>query len=213
MKRAVAILLACMMVFGVSATVFAADSPSGESTDEIQVGLSDVSVSTDGVTVSAIAEDDENHDAVAALYAAPLATLADIVGSEDEDGNDVDDYSLAYLIDISGDVSDGSVVLSLPDITADSVVIVLHYVNGVWQQEDAVAGDGTLTIYADSFSPFAIYILEDEDSDSEDEDTDTEDEDEDVSDTTGESNMILLIAVVAVLAAAGLAVSSKKVRE
>ena len=212
MKRVLAVLLACVMVFGVSATVFAADSPSVETTtSDVELNLEDASVETDGITITAITEDMDGYEEAVEIYEAPSSIIVEVVGDTDADGVETVEYTLQYLFDISGESSDGSVVLSLPAISADTSVIVLHYVDGAWQQEEAVAGDGTLTIYADSFSPFAIYILSDEGTD-DDTDDDTEDT-EDTSDTTGESSMVLLITVLAVLAAAGAAVSCKKIRE
>lgn len=217
MKRVFAILLACVMVFGVSATVFAADSPSAE----IGYNADEAEAATDGITVSAITSDVDGYEAAAELLDDPDSVLAEFT---DEAGE------LAYLLDISGDVEDGSIVLSLADITEDSAVLVLHYEDGAWVEVEAEVGDGTLTIYVDSLSPFAIYILEAEDTedetddgeDADDEDTDDEDEDEDEttteasdadeSDETGESGMMLLIAAIAFAAAIGAAVSVKKIR-
>ena len=73
------------------------------------------------------------------------------------------DYKLAMLKDVAY-VGEGTpvfpvkVTLNVDGVTAASKVIVLHYVNGAWQQETAVAGNGTVTVTLNSLSPVAIYV-------------------------------------------------------
>lgn len=202
MKKVISVLLACALVFSMSTAVFADDSPSADA--EVSVNVTAVESTDSGITVSAVTESvsAEDYAAAVALASAPEATLAEVVGE-----TEAADYTLGYLVDISGDASAGSVTLSISGLTASSQVIVLHYVDGAWKQETAVPGEDTLTIYADSFSPFAIYVVEDEDTT-----VDDTDSDETESPTTGESNLMLYVAIVAILAAAGLAVSGRKIR-
>ena len=210
MKRVLAVLLACVMVFGVSATVFAADSPSPTGTDDleyVEINADYITVTVDGTEVDAeyIYSDDDNYDAAVELYSDPEGVLEEVV-------DDADGYEIAYLMDVTpDDTSAATVEFSADDIAEADGAILLHCVDGVWVEVDSELSDGVLTADVDSFSPFAIYILSDEDTD--DDTEDTEDTEEDTSDTTGESSMVLLITVLAVLAAAGAAVSCKKIRE
>ena len=205
MKRVLAVLLACVMVFGVSATVFAADSPSGtDDLEYVEINADNITVTVDGTEVDAeyIYSDDDNYDAAVELYSDPEGVLEEVV-------DDADGYEIAYLMDVTpDDTSAATVEFSADDIAEADGAILLHCVDGVWVEVDSELSDGVLTADVDSFSPFAIYILSDEEPT-----TTTSSSTSGTSDETGENNMALLIAAIAFIAAIGAAVSCKKIRE
>ena len=71
------------------------------------------------------------------------------------------DYKLATVKEVTvpaGTVFPVKITFNVDGVTAGSKVIVLHYVNGAWQQESVVAGNGTITVTLNSLSPIAIYV-------------------------------------------------------
>ena len=222
MRKVVAILLAGVLTLGASMTAFAAGSVSA--TEDVSKNASAVSSSDSNVTVGAVEADSEGYDAAAAILAdSTNAELAKYVSN-------ADDYTLTYLVDVEVNadaVTDGSytVTLQVAGVTASSTVVVLHYVNGAWEYVAATAGEDTVTFTLTSFSPIAIYVLDEESGSttttestsststtSTSSTSDDSDDDETTSDETGEVNVMLYVMMVAVAAAAGMAVSGKKRR-
>ena len=197
MKRVVAILLAGVMVFGLAMTAYAADSPTAdttetlpsatiESSDSDNVGDWDVVVSTDYPT-------EEEAQAAADLAADPITTLEEVVG--DDDSIDTSSLTLAAVMDVSivGDTTtyDGSAItisFSYPGILLTSTVVVLHYTNGVWQQEPFVLSIGIITVTFSSLSPVAIYVDESTLGEAEEEEETTASSEEEEEETTASSS-------------------------
>ena len=222
MKKVVAILLAGVLTVGCSMTAFAAGSATA--TTDVSKNASAVTSTDSNVTVGVIEEDAEGYAAAVEIKADDSNTeLAKYV-------DNAEDYELTYLVDVTVDeaaITDGgyTVTLAVSGVTAADDVIVLHYVNGAWEQVAATAGAGTVTFTLTNFSPIAIYVASaDTDSDEEssttsdddssttsDDDSDSDDDDT-TSDETGEANVMLYVVMIAVIAAAGMAVSSKKRR-
>lgn len=155
MKKVVALLMAAVMTVGMATVAFAAPSPAATT------GTVKEAVDAKGKSIELVASDNyakADQAAAAEIKSDAQAVLKKVVPSV----NAVD-YKLAMLKDVAY-VGEGTpvfpvkVTLNVDGVTAASKVIVLHYVNGAWQQETAVAGNGTVTVTLNSLSPVAIYV-------------------------------------------------------
>ena len=232
MKKFVAFLLSGIMVVSLSMTAFAAASPTATSvitaTAESDDGDWDVVVSQDYST-------EEEEEAVAEIITDYTSILQSVVesltggdssvstgsSSADITVDDVEDMELAYVMDVSltGDVEyyDGSqvyITFSVPGITANSKVIILHYINGGWEKKDIYEiGTGYIVVMFDSFSPVAIYV-DSETYESTSEGTSgsstSDDSDSTSSPETGEFPVVFFSIIAALIACGGMAVAWKK---
>ena len=153
MKKVVALLMAAVMTVGMATVAFAAPSPAAttgtvsEATDKngnkVEVTVSDNFTAAEQPAVNEIKKDAATvlEEVVPAVNAA--------------------DYKLATVKEVTvpaGTVFPVKITFNVDGVTAGSKVIVLHYVNGAWQQESVVAGNGTITVTLNSLSPIAIYV-------------------------------------------------------
>lgn len=155
MKKVVALLMAAVMTVGMATVAFAAPSPAATT------GTVKEAVDANGKSIELVASDNyakADQAAAAEIKSDAQAVLKKVVPSVN-----AADYKLAMLKDVAY-VGEGTpvfpvkVTLNVDGVTAASKVIVLHYVNGAWQQETAVAGNGTVTVTLNSLSPVAIYV-------------------------------------------------------
>ena len=155
MKKVVALLMAAVMTVGMATVAFAAPSPAATT------GTIKEAVDGNGNHIELVASDnyaEADQAAVAEIKADAQAVLKKVVPSVN-----AADYKLAMLKDVAY-VGNGTpvfpvtVTFNIDGVTASSKVIALHYVNGAWQQENAVAGDGTVKVTFNSLSPVAIYV-------------------------------------------------------
>ena len=201
MKKVVGLLLAGVLCAGTAMTAFAADSV--DATSGCQYNLSLWS-STSPTVLSQYYDTDEELEAAQDVKSDPTSALAEV-------GLDEDAYELIGLFDISDETySSGEYTCTLTyagDLDADDDVVVLHYTDGAWTEETSEPGDGELTITASSLSPFAIYVAS-----TDDDSTTTSDDTDDESPTTGETSAVPYAVLIAIIAAAGVAVSSRKRR-
>ena len=201
MKKVVGLLLAGVLCAGTAMTAFAADSVDATSGCQVDMSL----FGTTGTTVlSQYYDTDEELAAAQAVKDDPTSALAEV-------GLDEDAYELIGLFDVSDDSytsGEYTFTLTYADIEADDEVIALHYTDGAWVQETAEADDGEITITASSLSPFAIYVASADDEDT----TTSDDTDDEESPTTGETSAVPYAVLIAIIAAAGVAVSSRKRR-
>ena len=153
MKKVVALLMAAVMTVGMATVAFAAPSPAATT------GTVKEAVDANGKSIELVASDnyaEVDQAAVAEIKSDAQAVLKKVVPSVN-----AADYKLAMLKDVAY-VGEGTpvfpvkVTFNVDGVTAASKVIVLHYVNGAWQQETAVAGNGTVTVTFNSLSPVAI---------------------------------------------------------
>lgn len=140
MKKVVALLMAAVMTVGMATVAFAAPSPAATT------GTVKEAVDANGKSIELVASDNyakADQAAAAEIKSDAQAVLKKVVPSVN-----AADYKLAMLKDVAY-VGEGTpvfpvkVTLNVDGVTAASKVIVLHYVNGAWQQETAVAGNGT----------------------------------------------------------------------
>lgn len=155
MKKVVALLMAAVMTVGMATVAFAAPSPAATT------GTVKEAVDANGKSIELVASDNyakADQAAAAEIKSDAQAVLKKVVPSVN-----AADYKLAMLKDVAY-VGEGTpvfpvkVTLNVDGVTTASKVIVLHYVNGAWQQETAVAGNGTVTVTLNSLSPVAIYV-------------------------------------------------------
>lgn len=195
MKKRLLAAVAALVVLCMGTTVFAASSASTSTT-----------AVTEGVVVKA-------------PTAASVEAAKEVCAEES--------YELVDVFDLTADTlekeADGyyHVTLSVPGVSADDSVVVLHYVNGAWETLSALAGNGTVSFQTSSMSPFAVAIVEDasddaDDSadadDSEDVDAGEEDAEEDADTTSPKTGALPIAGMAALVSLAGAAVCSKKAR-
>ena len=207
MKKVVALLMAAVLTVGMTVTAFAAPSPSANAdivtaakdADGNAVDLSDIIVS-------------ENYDA--AEQSAVKAVLASVVGQ-----STAANYSLALLRDVKviGNVKfPVTLTFKIAGVTASSKVIVLHYYDGSWHQENPTVGDGTVTVTFDRLSPVAFYVQNANGSGNGGNGGNGANGNgsgsQVVSPKTGSSPVMMYAVIAAVVAAAGMCVTYKKKR-
>ena len=200
MKKVVALLMAAVLTVGMTVTAFAAPSPSANAdivtaakdADGNAVDLSDIIVS-------------ENYDAaeqsaVDAIKADSQAVLASVVGQSTA-------ANVKFPVTLT---------FKIAGVTASSKVIVLHYYDGSWHQENPTVGDGTVTVTFDRLSPVAFYVQNANGSGNGGNGGNGANGNgsgsQVVSPKTGSSPVMMYAVIAAVVAAAGMCVTYKKKR-
>ena len=214
MKKVVALLMAAVLTVGMTVTAFATPSPSANSdivtaakdADGNAIDLSDIVVSEK--------YDAADQSAVDAIKADPQAVLASVVGQ-----STAANYSLALLRDVKviGNVKfPVTLTFKIAGVTASSKVIVLHYYDGSWHQENPTVGDGTVTVTFDRLSPGAFYVQNANGSGNGGNGGNGANGNgsgsQVVSPKTGSSPVMMYAVIAAVVAAAGMCVTYKKKR-
>lgn len=195
------------MTLGMATVAFAAPSPAATT------GTVKEATDKDGKAVQVVASDNYAQDAqaaVTAIKADAAATLKAAVPSVN-----AADYKLAMLKDVSV-VGNGTVAFpikvtfNVDGVTAASKVIVLHYVNGAWTQETAVAGNGTVTVTLNSLSPIAIYVEANGAAAAGNGSANGSANGAKVSPKTGAAPTMTFVVAIAAAAVAGMCVTAKK---
>ena len=207
MKKVVALLMAAVMTVGMATVAFAAPSPAATT------GTVKEAVDANGKSIELVASDkyaEADQAAVAEIKSDAQAVLKKVVPSVN-----AADYKLAMLKDVTY-VGEGTpvfpikVTLSVDGVTAASKVIVLHYVNGAWQQETAVAGNGTVTVTLNSLSPVAVYVEANGAATAGNGSANGSANGTKVSPKTGAAPTMTFVVAIAAAAVAGMCVTAKK---
>lgn len=198
MRKLVTFMLAAVTALSMTCTVFAAPSPTS-------IGA----VSTTGSTAT-----DANGKAI-------TATVAETTQKPDTavvESTKLDNATIIGSVDISlpaDTVFPATVTVKVAGVTANTKLVVLHYVDGAWKTENSKCGDGTVTISGlNSCSPFAFV------ADKTTVTTTTNGTSNGAangtngtaSPKTGETAAMPMVALIGVLAMAGVVLVSKKSR-
>ena len=210
MKKIVALLMTAVMTIGMATAAFAAPSPQ-PTTGTIVAGKN---ASGQDVDLSKVKTSDNysTNDApgVEKIKANPQSVLKDAVGAANANG-----YGLAYVTNVTAD-SDVQFPLTLTfkvnGVNSTSKVIVLRYVNGQWVQINGVVGDGKVTVTVDGASPIAFYVLNTNAAGGNNgaNGANGTDGSKVVSPKTGSAPVMMCVVAVAVAAAAGMCVTSRR---
>ena len=220
MKRLVAILLAGVLTLGLAATVFAAPSQGGNATDAVISSVSGDITKADIEWTSDFAYSDA--DVLAAAGALGIDTT------------DVSVYLKGDLHMTDGSAFTGSATITFNGPKNDQVVAVLHYTGSGWE----IVGSSEVATFTNGFSPVAILVKKTAAAPADDKKQDEQKQDEQKQDEqkqdeqkqdgqaqdnksqsdakspqTGEAPFVAIMSVVAILAAAGIAVSRRKVSD
>ena len=202
MRKLVTFMLAAVTALSMTCTVFAAPSPTS-------IGA----VSTTGSTAT-----DANGKAI-------TATVAETTQKPDTavvESTKLDNATIIGSVDISlpaGTAFPATVTVKVAGVTGNTKLVVLHYVDGAWKTENSKCGDGTVTISGlNSCSPFAFV------ADKTTVTTTTNGTSNGTSNgaangtngtaspKTGETAAMPMVALIGVLAMAGVVLVSKKSR-
>ncbi|MDD3404440.1 MAG: hypothetical protein PHQ72_13985 [Hespellia sp.] len=179
-KKIVALASVAVLTLAMGLTAFAAPSP-----------VAGVTAVTAGITVAPLASTAE----------APSLTDTKVEQVITAAGISMENAQVLASFEITGTLpADGTVVLNYAGITPSTKLAVLHKPEstGEWQKEEAVAGNGTITIKGlKELSPFAIVVDKTTISAS--------------SPKTGEVSTVAVVSLVALLAC-GVAVAASKKR-
>lgn len=142
-RKLTALVLAVVCAMALGMTAFAAGSPSASGVAGKVTGA----VDKDGKAVEVTVTE--------ASQAAPSAAeVKDLLGDDFVEGMKVVD-----VMDVSvpaGTVFPVDITFSVPGVTADSNVAVLHYNGSAWEVVPSSAGNGSVTGTFESLSPVAI---------------------------------------------------------
>lgn len=198
MRKLVTFMLAAVTALSMTCTVFAAPSPTS-------IGA----VSTTGSTAT-----DANGKAITATVAETTQKPDTAVVASTK----LDNATIIGSVDISlpaGTAFPATVTVKVAGVTANTKLVVLHYVDGAWKTENSKCGDGTVTISGlNSCSPFAFV------ADKTTVTTTTNGTSNGAangtngtaSPKTGETAAMPMVALIGVLAMAGVVLVSKKSR-
>lgn len=195
MRKLVTFMLAAVTALSMTCTVFAAPSPTS-------IGA----VSTTGSTAT-----DANGKAI-------TATVAETTQKPDTavvESTKLDNATVIGSVDISlpaGTAFPATVTVKVAGVTANTKLVVLHYVDGAWKTENSKCGDGTVTISGlNSCSPFA-FVADKTTVTTTTNGTSNGASNGTASPKTGETAAMPMVALIGVLAMAGVVLVSKKSR-
>ena len=198
MRKLVTFMLAAVTALSMTCTVFAAPSPTS-------IGA----VSTTGSTAT---------DAKGKAITATVAETTQKPDTAVVESTKLDNATIIGSVDISlpaGTAFPATVTVKVAGVTANTKLVVLHYVDGAWKTENSKCGDGTVTISGlNSCSPFAFV------ADKTTVTTTTNGTSNGAangtngtaSPKTGETAAMPMVALIGVLAMAGVVLVSKKSR-
>lgn len=199
MRKLVTFMLAAVTALSMTCTVFAAPSPTS-------IGA----VSTTGSTAT-----DANGKAI-------TATVAETTQKPDTavvESTKLDNATIIGSVDISlpaGTAFPATVTVKVAGVTANTKLVVLHYVDGAWKTENSKCGDGTVTISGlNSCSPFAFVADKTTvttTTNGTSNGTSNGASNGTASPKTGETAAMPMVALIGVLAMAGVVLVSKKSR-
>lgn len=211
MKKIVAILLAGVLTVGAAVTAFAAPSPDGSSatarTESVIASVSASDITADDPVVVIDTFTEAGAVGVAEIKADTKAAAVEAGISADVAAKltlkDVFELTLKSGADYNGTAT---ITFNVPGVTKNSVAYVLHYneTTGAWENVTTGLGTNTITgTFKTGFSPVAILV----DESTLDKSAVTSNG---ASPKTGEAPVMAVLFVVAAMAVAGMAVSSRK---
>lgn len=191
-KKILSVVLAGTLSVAMGITAFANPSPQKNAI----VTEYTKAVDKDGNNVEIIIEDLTAEGKKAVKQLENKETLKAIIGDNYVDGMEVVD---AREVRVKGKANfPVTVTFKVPGVLSSTNVAILHYENGAWKEEPSKAGKGTITATFNSLSPVAFVVDKNTAASS------TE------SPKTGETPMVAVAGVVAVLALVGAVVLRKK---
>lgn len=215
MKKIVLMLSIAIMVLGSSIATFA--QPSAEVNSVVDVGSA---YGKDGRKLDIIIEKLTGEQQALVDDILKPENLKNLLGDAYSDKFQVIDTASVYVLDENGnkiDYKDAkglfpvNITFNVPGVKTGDNVVVLHYYDNKWHVADVEVGDGKVAGVFDKLSPF-VFMVErdtvksgDPNSGSNSGSTPTI-----TSPETGDSNVAMYIAIVAVAAFAGVVVSRKK---
>lgn len=191
-KKILSVVLAGTLSIAMGITAFANPSPQKDAV----VTEYTKAVDKDGNNVEIIIEDLTDDGQKAAKQLENKETLKAIIGANYVDGMEVIDVR---EVRAKGEAHFPiTITFKVPGVLSSTNVAVLHYENGAWKEEPSKAGKGTITATFNSLSPVAFVVDKNTAASS------TE------SPKTGETPMVAVAGVVAVVAIAGAVVFRKR---
>lgn len=191
-KKILSVVLAGTLSIAMGITAFANPSPQKNAV----VTEYTKAVDKDGNNVEIIIEDLTAEGEKAAKLLDNKETLKAIIGDNYVKGMEVIDVR---EVRVKGKATFPiTITFKVPGVLSSTNVAVLHYENGAWKEEPSKAGKGTITATFNSLSPVAFVVDKNTAASS------TE------SPKTGETPMVAVAGVVAVLAIAGAVVFRKR---
>lgn len=197
MRKLVGAVISAALLATMSFGVLAAPSPAVSGT------VSKVNAATDAngnaVEVKLAEVPAQYAEAVAQIK--NVDTLKEVLGSAFVEGMAVVDVK---EVTAEGATFPVTITFSVPGVKADTKVAILHYNGSAWEVVDSKAGNGTITATFTSLSPVAFVVDKNTASSS------TAVKTTSTSPKTGESSMVVVVGMLAMIAAAGACGLKKK---
>lgn len=198
MRKLVGAVISAALLATMSFGVLAAPSPAVSGT------VSKVNAATDAsgnaVEVKLAEVPAQYAEAVAQIK--NVDTLKEVLGSAFVEGMSVVDVKEVTVPE--GTTFPVTITFEVPGVTAGTKVAVLHYNGSAWETIEATAGAGTITATFTSLSPVAFVVDKNTASSS------TAAKTTSTSPKTGESSMVVVVGMLAMIAAAGACGLKKK---
>ena len=198
MRKLVGAVISAALLATMSFGVLAAPSPAVSGT------VSKVNAATDAsgnaVEVKLAEVPAQYAEAVAQIK--NVDTLKEVLGSAFVEGMSVVDVKEVTVPE--GTTFPVTITFAVPGVTAGTKVAVLHYNGSAWETIEATAGAGTITATFTSLSPVAFVVDKNTASSS------TAAKTTSTSPKTGESSMVVVAGMLAMIAAAGACGLKKK---
>lgn len=196
MRKLVGAVISAALIATMSLGVLAAPSPSANGTVSKSGSATDANGNAVEVTLSEVPA--KYADAVAQIKNAD--TLKEVLGNAYVEGMEVVDVKDVSVPD--GTVFPVTITFSVPGVTAGTKIAVLHYNGSAWEVVEAKAGAGTITATFTSLSPVAFVVDTGKAPKANGSST--------TSPKTGESSMVVVVGLLAMIAAAGACGLKKK---
>lgn len=160
-KRLFALASALILTFGMSVSVFAADSASTDTTTTTVVAVSVDTTITDA-QASAFAANTTVTSSVTGVTVAPVTAAVANTAAAEAKASVGANAAIATIVDLSVPEGTGEAefTLAVPTVKAGQKIVVLHQKkDGTWEKIDAPkVADGSVTFKLSSYSPIAIVI-------------------------------------------------------
>lgn len=201
MRKLVGAVISAALLVTMSFGVLAAPSPAVSGT------VSKVNAATDAngnaVEVKLAEVPAQYAEAVAQIK--NVDTLKEVLGSAFVEGMSVVDVKEVTVPE--GTTFPVTITFAVPGVTAGTKVAVLHYNGSAWEVVESTAGNGTITATFTSLSPVAFVVDKNTASSSTAAKTTSTSS---TSPKTGESSMVVVAGMLAMIAAAGACGLKKK---
>lgn len=191
-KKLVAVVLATTLMAAMGMTAFAAGSAENNGVVTEITGATDKNGNKVEVTVKEMPAEYKE----AAEEVKNVDTVKKVLGDAFVEGMRVVDVQDVVVADPSAVEWPLTITFAVPGVVEGTKVAVLHYENGTWVSVPCKAGKGTITATFNSLSPVAFVV-----------DKNTEAPE---APKTGESAVVVMAGLVAIIAAAGVVVFRKR---